>query len=185
MGGEPGNLIWIDLEMTGLEPERHHIIEIATVVTDPELEILARGPALPVRQPETVLADMDEWNSSHHEQSGLLARVRASPWTVADAERETLAFVGQWSSLGSSPICGNSICLDRRFLHRHMPRLEGWFHYRNLDVSTLKILAQRWAPDVAAAFPQDRLASRRRRHRRVDPGASPLPRAPVRVIPCS
>ena len=152
MAQEPSNLIWIDLEMTGLKPERHHIIEVATVVTDSTLEILAYGPDLVIRQPEEALAGMDEWNTEHHARSGLLDEVRASRCTVVEAERKTIEFVEQWVPSGSSPICGNSICQDRRFLYRHMPRLERWFHYRGLDVSTLKILAQRWAPDVAAAF---------------------------------
>ena len=152
MAQDPSNLIWIDLEMTGLLPEHHHIIEVATVVTDSALEVLAHGPDLVVRQPESVLAGMDRWNTEHHARSGLLDEVRVSRCTVAEAERRTIEFVKQWVPSGSSPICGNSICQDRRFLHRHMPRLERWFHYRNLDVSTIKILAQRWAPDMAAAF---------------------------------
>ena len=152
MAQDPSNLIWIDLEMTGLRPERHHIIEVATVVTDSALEILARGPDVVIGQSEEVLAVMDEWNVEHHTRSGLLEEVRTSRCTVAEAERRTIEFVEQWVPPGSSPICGNSICQDRRFLYRHMPRLEQWFHYRNLDVSTLKVLAQRWAPDVAAAF---------------------------------
>ena len=148
----PSNLIWIDLEMTGLRPERHHIIEVATVVTSSNLEVLAHGPDLVIGQPEAVLAGMDHWNVEHHSRSGLLEEVRASRCTLAEAERRTIEFVEEWVPPGTSPICGNSICQDRRFLYRHMPRLEQWFHYRNLDVSTLKILAQRWAPDVAAAF---------------------------------
>lgn len=151
MAQDPGNLIWIDLEMTGLEPERHHIIEVATAVTDSALEVLAHGPDLVIRQPESVLAGMDRWNTEHHTRSGLLDEVRASRCTEAEAERRTLAFLEEWVPSGSSPICGNSVCQDRRFLHRHMPRLERWFHYRSLDVSTVKILAQRWAPEVAAA----------------------------------
>ena len=152
MAQDSSNLIWIDLEMTGLRPERDHIIEVATVVTDPALEILARGPDLVIAQPEEVLVGMDQWNVEHHTRSGLLDEVRASRCTVAEAERRTIEFVERWVPSRSSPICGNSICQDRRFLYRHMPRLERWFHYRNLDVSTLKVLAQRWAPDVAAAF---------------------------------
>ena len=148
----PGNLIWIDLEMTGLRPERHHIIEIVTVITDPGLEILAWGPDLVIGQPDEVLSDMDEWNIEHHTRSGLLDAVRASRCTVADAERQTLAFVEQWVPRGASSICGNSVCQDRRFLYRYMPRLEQWFHYRNLDVSTVKILARLWRPDIAASF---------------------------------
>lgn len=152
MTRDPGNLIWMDLEMTGLRPDRHHIIEIAAVVTDSALEILAHGPDVVISQPEEVLSGMDEWNTEHHSRSGLLDEVRRSRCTVADAERVILEFVERWAPRGSSPICGNSICQDRRFLYRHMPRLEQWFHYRNLDVSTVKILAQRWAPGVAAAF---------------------------------
>jgi len=152
MAQAPGNLIWIDLEMTGLRPERHHIIEIATVITDPALEILAHGPDLVIGQPDEVLSGMDEWNVEHHTRSGLLDAVRASRCTVADAERQTIAFLEQWTACGASPICGNSVCQDRRFLYRYMPRLERWFHYRNLDVSTVKILAERWRPDVAASF---------------------------------
>ena len=152
MAQDPSNLIWIDLEMTGLRPERHHIIEVATVVTDSALAILAHGPGIVIHQPDEVLAGMDEWNVDHHSRSGLLDEVRASRCTVAEAEQMTIAFVEQWVPSGSSPICGNSICQDRRFLYRYMPRLEQWFHYRNLDVSTLKVLAQRWAPGVAEAF---------------------------------
>ena len=121
-------------------------------MTDPTLEVLARGPDLVIGQPEGVLAGMDRWNVEHHSRSGLLEEVRASRCTVAEAERRTIEFLEQWVPSGASPICGNSICQDRRFLYRHMPRLERWFHYRNLDVSTLKVLAQRWAPHVAAAF---------------------------------
>ena len=141
-------LIWIDLEMTGLEPEHDVIIEIATLVTDEQLNILAEGPVLAVHQAENVLAGMDEWNQTHHSASGLLDRVRASSHSMADAEQITLDFLKQWSDKRSSPICGNSICQDRRFLARHMPTLEAFFHYRNLDVSTLKELARRWYPDV-------------------------------------
>ncbi len=141
-------LIWIDLEMTGLEPEHDVIIEIATLVTDEQLNILAEGPVLAVHQAEGVLAGMDEWNQTHHSASGLLERVRASSHSMADAEQLTLDFLKQWSDKRSSPICGNSICQDRRFLARHMPTLEAFFHYRNLDVSTLKELARRWYPDV-------------------------------------
>ena len=141
-------LIWIDLEMTGLEPERDVIIEIATLVTDEQLNILAEGPVLAVHQPENILQGMDEWNQTHHSASGLLERVRASPHSSADAEQLTLDFLRQWSEKRSSPICGNSICQDRRFLARHMPKLEDFFHYRNLDVSTVKELARRWYPAV-------------------------------------
>lgn len=149
------NLIWMDLEMTGLDPFRDQIIEIATVVTDDRLEILAKGPALAINQPEHVLAAMDDWNRRHHGDSGLLARVRASEYDEQRAERETLAFLQKHVPAGKSPLCGNSICQDRRFLARCMPRLEAYFHYRNLDVSSLKILAQRWAPQVAESFRKD------------------------------
>ena len=141
-------LIWIDLEMTGLEPEHDVIIEIATLVTDEQLNILAEGPVLAVHQPENVLQGMDEWNQTHHSASGLLERVRASPHSAVEAEQLTLDFLRQWSEKRSSPICGNSICQDRRFLARHMPLLEDFFHYRNLDVSTVKELARRWYPAV-------------------------------------
>jgi len=146
------NLIWIDLEMTGLVPQTDEIIEIATIVTDKDLNILAEGPALAVHQSEEALARMDDWNQRQHGSSGLVARVRASQISAADAEQRTLDFLAGWVPPGASPMCGNSICQDRRFLARHMPRLEKFFHYRNLDVSTLKELARRWAPGVAADF---------------------------------
>lgn len=149
------NLIWIDLEMTGLDPQHDQIIEIATVVTDPELNELAEGPVLAVHQPDEVLAAMDEWNTRQHGGSGLIERVRNSTVDIAAAERETLAFLAAWVTRGASPMCGNSICQDRRFLARLMPELEGYFHYRNLDVSTLKELARRWAPKVYQGFTKD------------------------------
>ena len=142
------NLIWIDLEMTGLKPERDVIIEIATIVTDKQLKVLAEGPVVAIRQDEGVLAGMDEWNQKQHGGSGLLARVRASYVDTAEAEARTLAFLMPLVPAGVSPMCGNSICQDRRFLARLMPQLERYFHYRNLDVSTLKELARRWAPGV-------------------------------------
>jgi oligoribonuclease len=145
------NLIWIDLEMTGLDPDHDSILEIATVVTDSELNELAVGPELCIHHDEAVLRAMDEWNRKHHAESGLWGRVLASAETHRTAEAKTLEFLRQWSSQGSSPICGNSICQDRRFLYRQMPELQAWFHYRNLDVSTLKELAARWAPEVLAA----------------------------------
>ena len=132
------NLIWIDLEMTGLDPQRDQIIEIATVITDSELNELAEGPVLAIHQPDTVLAGMDEWNTSQHGGSGLTERVRKSAIDAAVAERETLAFLEKWVGKGDSPMCGNSICQDRRFMARLMPTLEEFFHYRNLDVSSLK-----------------------------------------------
>jgi oligoribonuclease len=146
------NLIWIDLEMTGLQPAVDEIIEIATVVTDRDLNILAEGPNLAVHQSEEVLARMDDWNKRQHGSSGLLTRVRASPLSSVDAEMRTLDFLARYVVPGASPMCGNSICQDRRFLARHMPQLEKFFHYRNLDVSTLKELARRWAPQVAESF---------------------------------
>ncbi|MGU2500398.1 oligoribonuclease [Pseudomonas aeruginosa] len=146
------NLIWIDLEMTGLDPDRDVIIEMATIVTDSDLNTLAEGPVIAIHQPEEILAGMDEWNTRQHGQSGLMQRVRESTVSMAEAEAQTLAFLEQWVPKRSSPICGNSICQDRRFLYRHMPRLEGYFHYRNLDVSTLKELAARWAPQVRESF---------------------------------
>ena len=142
------NLIWVDMEMTGLIPEEHKVIEIATIVTDSNLNELAQGPVIAIRQPDEVLAAMDEWNTTHHTASGLVARVKASDYDEARAAQETLEFLAQWVPVGASPMCGNSICQDRRFMARHLPELEAFFHYRNLDVSTLKILAQRWRPDL-------------------------------------
>jgi oligoribonuclease len=162
MAKDAANLIWIDLEMTGLDPQRDCIIEIATVVTDPRLELLAEGPVIAVHQPERALAAMDEWNRRQHGASGLVDRVRASLYDDTAAERETLAFLEQQVPANASPMCGNSICQDRRFLARCMPRLEAYFHYRNLDVSTLKELARRWAPEVAASFVKES------RHRALD-----------------
>ena len=143
-------LIWIDLEMTGLDPDRDAIIEIATVVTDRDLAIVAEGPVIAVHQDEAALARMDDWNQRQHGSSGLLARVRASRVAAPEAEQRTLAFLARHVAQGTSPMCGNSICQDRRFLARWMPALERHFHYRNLDVSTLKELAKRWAPRVLA-----------------------------------
>jgi oligoribonuclease len=152
MPADPDNLIWIDLEMTGLAPESDRIIEMATIVTDSQLKVLAEGPVLAVHQADDLLAAMDEWNTRHHGESGLTERVRASVLDEAQAEHETLEFLKLWVPPGASPMCGNSICQDRRFLARWMPELEAYFHYRNLDVSTLKELARRWAPAVAGAF---------------------------------
>ncbi|GAA5648473.1 MULTISPECIES: oligoribonuclease [Vibrio] len=146
------NLIWVDLEMTGLDPETHKIIEIATIVTDSELNILAEGPVLAVHQSEAELAKMDEWCTTTHTNSGLVARVRQSQIDEAEAVRQTLAFLEQWVPKGKSPICGNSIGQDRRFLYRYMPELETYFHYRYLDVSTLKELTRRWKPEVLDGF---------------------------------
>ena len=146
------NLIWIDLEMTGLQPESDSIIEIATVVTDKELNVLADGPVFAIHQSENVLAKMDDWNQKQHGSSGLAARVRASKINEAEAEARTIEFLTPLVKSGASPMCGNSICQDRRFLARHMQKLERFFHYRNLDVSTLKELARRWAPGIAEGF---------------------------------
>ncbi|MEJ2603410.1 MAG: oligoribonuclease [Gammaproteobacteria bacterium] len=144
-----GNLIWIDLEMTGLDTVNDRIIEIATIVTDADLTEIAEGPVLAIHQPAEVMAGMDEWNRTQHGASGLTTRVAESRVTEAQAEQATLAFLRQHLPPGASPMCGNSICQDRRFLARCMPELEAFFHYRNLDVSTLKILATLWAPAVA------------------------------------
>jgi oligoribonuclease len=149
------NLIWIDLEMTGLDTDNDHIIEIATIVTDRFLNEIAVGPVLAIHQPAPVMAGMDEWNTRQHGNSGLTERVLNSTVTVADAEQATIAFLAQHVESGKSPMCGNSICQDRRFLAREMPALEAFFHYRNLDVSSLKILAQLWAPEVAKGFSKE------------------------------
>jgi oligoribonuclease len=146
------NLIWIDLEMTGLEPQSDQILEIATVVTDAHLEILAQGPVIAIHQPDAILLAMDEWNTSHHGASGLTARVGESTCSMADAEQETLEFLRGYIVPGKSPMCGNSICQDRRFMARLMPELEAFFHYRNLDVSTLKELARLWKPEITSGF---------------------------------
>ena len=144
------HLIWIDLEMTGLDTGRDSILEIATIVTDKQLNVLAEGPELAISHPLSRLEAMDEWNRNQHGRSGLWQRVLESQVNLAEAEAATLDFLGQWVPAGKSPMCGNSICQDRRFLHRLMPRLERHFHYRNLDVSTIKELARRWAPEVLA-----------------------------------
>ena len=149
------NLIWIDLEMTGLDTDNDVIIEIATIITDSQLKILAEGPAIAVKQPDALLDGMDEWNTRQHNQSGLVQRVKDSVVSLAEAEQMTLEFVSKWVPAGRSPMCGNSICQDRRFLHRGMPNLEQFFHYRNLDVSTLKELAARWAPTVRDGFQKE------------------------------
>jgi oligoribonuclease len=149
------NLIWIDLEMTGLCTQTDSIIEIATIVTDKYLTELAVGPVLAIRQSEARMDAMDEWNTRHHGKSGLTARVLQSDSDAAGAEQATVEFLKEWVDEGASPMCGNSICQDRRFMAREMPALERYFHYRNLDVSTLKILASLWAPKVAKGFDKD------------------------------
>lgn len=149
MTQDPRNLIWMDLEMTGLDPDTDHIIEIATVITDGQLNVLAEGPVLAVQQPEEILERMDSWNRRHHGASGLIDRVRESEVDVRAAEWQTLEFVRCYVAETASPLCGNSICQDRRFLYRYMPELERHLHYRNLDVSTLKELCNRWAPSIA------------------------------------
>ncbi|HKU46372.1 MAG TPA: oligoribonuclease [Burkholderiales bacterium] len=148
MAADQNNLAWIDMEMTGLQPDSDRIIEIATLVTDAQLNVLATGPVLVVHQPQEVLDGMDSWNKSTHAKSGLIERVRASRLTEADAERQAIAFLAAHVPAGASPMCGNSICQDRRFLARWMPKLEAHFHYRNLDVSTLKELVKRWKPEL-------------------------------------
>lgn len=145
------NLIWIDLEMTGLSPENDVIIEIATIVTDSGLNILAEGPVHAIHQSEDILNGMDAWNTRQHGLSGLTKRVRASDVSEAQAETETIDFLAKWVPSGKSPMSGNSICQDRRFLARYMPRLEAYFHYRNLDVSSIKELARRWRPEILEA----------------------------------
>jgi oligoribonuclease len=148
----PGNLIWVDLEMTGLDPDNDVVIEIATIVTDSDLNTLAEGPVIALHQSTARLDAMDEWNTTHHNRSGLVERVNASKYNEQSATDETLAFLEQWVPANASPMCGNTICQDRRFMARHMPQLEVYFHYRNLDVSTLKILMQRWRPELEAGF---------------------------------
>jgi len=152
LAANDSNLVWIDLEMTGLLPDRDRIIEIAVVVTDPQLTVRIEGPVFAVHQTDAVLDGMDAWNRGTHGRSGLTERVRASSIDEAAAQAQTIAFLQRYVPKGKSPMCGNTICQDRRFLANHMPQLEAFFHYRNLDVSTLKELAQRWAPQIASAF---------------------------------
>lgn len=149
------NLIWIDLEMTGLDPNHDHIIEMATLVTDSDLNVIAEGPVFAIHQSDTLLNGMDEWNTKQHNQSGLVQRVRDSKITEAEAEATTIAFLEKHIDAGLSPMCGNSIWQDRRFLTKYMPKLEQYFHYRMIDVSTLKELAKRWAPEVAAGVKKE------------------------------
>lgn len=146
------NLIWIDLEMTGLDTQSDNIIEIATIVTNQDLEIIAEGPEIVINQPKKIMDEMDEWNTKHHGKSGLTDKVLLSKITIQDAELETLNFLKQFVKAGISPMCGNSICQDRRFLARQMPELEKFFHYRNLDVSSLNILSNIWRPDIAKSI---------------------------------
>lgn len=145
-------LVWMDLEMTGLEPERDVILEIATIVTDGNLNVIAEGPVIAVHQPDVLLDAMDEWNTRTHGNSGLTARVRSSDLDTRAAELKTIEFLRQYVKPGSSPLCGNSIHQDRRFLVKYMPELEAYMHYRNIDVSTVKELAKRWKPEVVASF---------------------------------
>lgn len=152
MSQDKNNLIWIDLEMTGLDTVNDTIIEIATVVTDKDLNILAEGPVMAIYQEDSVLNGMDEWNQSHHGSSGLIERVKNSEFSLEKAEEATIAFLEKFVPKGASPMCGNSICQDRRFMAREMPELEEYFHYRNLDVSTLKELAARWKPEVLTQY---------------------------------
>lgn len=152
MSQSPDNLIWIDLEMTGLEPLEDRVIEIATIVTDANLNILDEGPLFAIHQSDEVLAQMDEWNTSHHGASGLIDRVKASQVDEKVAAQKTIEFLSDYVLSSTSPMCGNSICQDRRFLAQHMPELEAYFHYRNLDVSTLKELGKRWRPDMMENF---------------------------------
>ncbi|GAA5191552.1 oligoribonuclease [Ferrimonas gelatinilytica] len=152
MAQDPTNLIWIDLEMTGLDPDQNTIIEIATIVTDSQLKVLAEGPVIAIHQSQSELDKMDEWNQRTHGGSGLVERVQHSQIDLVEAERQTLAFLEQWVPQGASPICGNSIAQDRRFLVKYMPQLESYFHYRYLDVSTIKELTRRWKPELLEQF---------------------------------
>src|SRR5262252_7074171 len=155
MAADQNNLIWIDMEMTGLTPDSDRVIEIAMLVTDAQLEPVATGPVLVIHQPDSVLESMDTWNKSVHAKSGLIERVRASTLTEAQAEAEAIAFLSRHVPANASPMCGNSICQDRRFLARWLPRLEAHFHYRNLDVSTLKELVRRWKPEALKGFSKE------------------------------
>lgn len=152
MAKDANNLIWIDLEMTGLDTQNDSIIEIATIVTDKDLTVLAEGPMLAIHQSNEALEAMDEWNTRQHGKSGLTQRVQQSQLTEADAEKQTIDFLNEYVPTGASPMCGNSICQDRRFLARCMPQLEAFFHYRNLDVSSIKELAKRWAPSILKGY---------------------------------
>ena len=151
------NLVWVDMEMTGLDPDRDRVIEIAAIITDPNLNVLAEGPVFVIHQPDEVLDGMDAWNKGTHGRSGLIDRVKASNITEEQASAEMVAFLKQFVPAGKSPMCGNSICQDRRFMARHMPTLEAFFHYRNVDVSTLKELCRRWRPELIAGFKKHQL----------------------------
>lgn len=155
MNDKPSNLIWIDLEMTGLDPLNDQIIEIATIVTDGNLNIIAEGPNLAIHHSDEILNKMDDWNTKHHTQSGLVDRIRKTTLTVAQAEAKTLEFLKQYVGARASPMCGNTVCQDRRFLAKWMPTLEAYFHYRHLDVSTVKELARRWAPQIFKGLTKD------------------------------
>lgn len=152
MGKSAQNLIWVDMEMTGLDPQFDRILEIATVITDKNLNILAQGPVLAIWQPTSVLSKMDKWNTEHHRDSGLTARVINEGISELEAQRQTLAFIKEWVPKGKSPMCGNTVSQDRRFMARYMPALERYFHYRHIDVSTLKELASRWCPKIVGKF---------------------------------
>ena len=152
MPANDDNLIWVDLEMTGLDPDTDTVIEIATIVTDAQLTILAEGPVHAIACEQSLLDGMDEWNQTHHGASGLLKRVQTSQTSMQEAQADTIEFLKQWVAAGKSPMCGNSICQDRRFMVRTMPELETYFHYRNIDVSTIKELVRRWQPDIANSF---------------------------------
>ena len=152
MPQDPNNLIWIDLEMTGLNPEADRIIEVATIVTDSQLNVLAEGPVIAVHQEDQIMNSMDEWNTRTHGKTGLTERVKNSRTVENEAEKQTIDFLKQYVGKNQSPMCGNSICQDRRFLARYMPELEAWFHYRNLDVSSIKELAKRWKPDILGGY---------------------------------
>ena len=151
------NLVWVDMEMTGLDPDRDRVIEIAAIVTEPNLNVLAEGPVFVIHQPDEVLDGMDAWNKGTHGRSGLIDRVKASTVTEEQASAEMVAFLKQFVPAGKSPMCGNSICQDRRFMARHMPTLEAFFNYRNVDVSTLKELCRRWRPELIAGFKKHQL----------------------------
>ncbi|HYJ19579.1 MAG TPA: oligoribonuclease [Burkholderiales bacterium] len=152
MAQDPNNLLWIDMEMSGLNPEGDRVLEVAIVITDSQLNTVAEAPVKVVHQPDDVLDRMDSWNKSMHKKTGLVDKVKASTQNEAEIEGEMIAFLSQYIAPGTSPMCGNSICQDRRFLARHMPKLESFFHYRNLDVSTLKELAKRWKPGIMAGL---------------------------------